>query len=202
MAEMVGGGGGGAKKGGPKTKKKSTKIDMTAMVDVAFLLLTFFVLTATMSNSTMIKLTQPPKPKPEDKIDDSELNVNEKKVMTMILCANDTVKYYIGCLEPSCQPTEIKIGKASEMRAPIEEHLKRFGNICGTPGAPAAPDCWDPIFVVKPRFNSRYANMVDILDEFAITGAKKYAIPPEGFTEADSNSFTAYEAKEKTKTNP
>ncbi len=201
MAEMVGGGGGGAKKGGPKTKKKSTKIDMTAMVDVAFLLLTFFVLTATMSNSTMIKLTQPPKDNP-DKPDESELNVNEKKVMTMILCADDTVKYYIGCLEPSCQPTEIKIGKASEMRAAIEEHLKRFGNVCGTPGAPPSPECWDPIFVVKPRHNSRYANMVDILDEFAITGAKKYAIPPEGFTTVDSTSFTAYEAKEKTKTNP
>ena len=190
MAEMVGGGSGAKKGKGPKTKKKSTKIDMTAMVDVAFLLLTFFVLTATMSNSVMIKLTQPPKPKPDDPIDQTDLNVNEKKVMTMILCEKDTVRYYIGCLEPSCQATEIKIGKASEMRGAIEEHLKRFGNICGTPGA-SATDCWDPIFVVKPRYNSRYANMVDILDEFAITGAKKYAIPPEGFSAADSTTFAA-----------
>jgi hypothetical protein len=201
MAEMVGGGGGGAKKGkGPKTKKKSTKIDMTAMVDVAFLLLTFFVLTATMSNSTMMKLTQPPKVDPNEE-KDIEQDVNEKKVMTMVLCANDTVKYYIGCLEPGCGETTIEIGKASEMRSAIETHLKRYAGLCGSPGAPTDPkQCWDPIFVVKPRYNSRYANMIDILDEFSITGAKKYAIPPEGFTEKDSISLTAYEAKSKTTT--
>lgn len=168
---------------------------MTAMVDVAFLLLTFFVLTATMSNSTMMKLTMPPK---ADKPDDINADVREEKVMTMILCANDTVKYFSGCLDPGCKETTIEIGKASEMREAIKKHLNRYVGICGTPGANPDPKlCWDPLFVVKPRYNARYANLVDVLDEFAITGAKKYAIAPEGFTEKDSISLVAYEAKPK-----
>lgn len=196
MAEMVGSGSSGAKKGkGPKTKKKSTKIDMTAMVDVAFLLLTFFVLTATMTNQTMMKLTMPPKVKDEK---DIEQDVKEEKVMTIVLCKNDTVRYYKGCLDPGCAETTIEIGKASEMREAIKKHLALHTGMCGMPGSPPFPDCWDPIFVVKARYNARYANLVDILDEFAITGAKKYAIAPEGFTEKDSIALFEYEAKPKT----
>ena len=46
-------------------------------------------------------------------------------------------------------------------------------------------------------YNARYANLVDVLDEFSITGAKKYAIAPDGFTQKDSISLSEYEAKAK-----
>ncbi|MBC7861593.1 MAG: biopolymer transporter ExbD [Bacteroidia bacterium] len=60
MAEIAEGGGGGHGKGGKKrAKKQSTKVDMTPMVDLAFLLLTFFVLTATFNKNKAMDITFP-----------------------------------------------------------------------------------------------------------------------------------------------
>ncbi|MEL6850254.1 MAG: biopolymer transporter ExbD [Bacteroidota bacterium] len=177
-----GGGGRGKKGGGSKTKKKSTHIDMTAMVDVAFLLLTFFVLTATMANSGLIELAMPPKA--DDNIDeeDTRKKIIEDKIMTLVLDDDDKITYYVGITEPEIQHTDF--GKKG-LRNVILSHIHQGGG-----GAPLcvevnnAAGCWDPIFVIKPRKQSRYKNLVDVLDEFAITKAPKYAI--DKFTPQDS----------------
>jgi biopolymer transport protein ExbD len=186
MADVdAGGGGGRGKKGGSKTKKKSTRIDMTAMVDVAFLLLTFFVLTATMSDSVVMQLTMPPKVDEKLK-DELYIEIDEKKIMTIVLDSNDVVKYYVGALKSD--KTEVKTTDYSDtgIRKALMEHIntgKQYGlSLCKE--VDNAPGCWDPIFVVKPRKQSRYKNLVDILDEFAVTGAPKYAV--DKFFPADS----------------
>lgn len=187
MADVdSGGGGGGHKKGGPKTKKKSTKIDMTAMVDVAFLLLTFFVLTATMSNSGMMELTMPPKVDEDIPDEETRQKIVEDKIMTLIVDENDVVTYYVGITEPEVKET----GYSSEgLRKVLLGHLNNHITL-GVPrcqtgkGARVVKDCWDPIFVVKPRDGSRYKNLVDLMDELAITQAPKYAI--DKFTPEDS----------------
>jgi hypothetical protein len=59
MAEIVEGGGGGGKHGKKKAKKGSARIDMTPMVDLAFLLLTFFVLAATLAKPKAMEIIYP-----------------------------------------------------------------------------------------------------------------------------------------------
>jgi biopolymer transport protein ExbD len=90
MAEIQEGGGGRHKGGKKRAKKQSTRVDMTPMVDLAFLLLTFFVLTATFSKPKSMELTFPdtsvpdPDPKPI------------KNGITFLLSENDRIFYYEG----------------------------------------------------------------------------------------------------------
>lgn len=92
MAEIAEGGGGGGHKGGKKRAKKgSTRVDMTPMVDLAFLLLTFFVLTSTFSKPKVMSLTYPAKPEKDDKKVDQEV----KNAITFLL-SDDKIFYYEG----------------------------------------------------------------------------------------------------------
>lgn len=185
MADVDSGGGGGGhkKKGGSKTKKKSTKIDMTAMVDVAFLLLTFFVLTASMSSTAVMELTMPPKADNEEEEEDVRKKIIEDKIMTLVLEDNDKVSYYVGITEPEVMKSQFD---NDGVRKVLLSHIA-YGKTIGAPLCKTvnnAKGCWDPIFVIKPRVQSRYKNLVDVLDELAITQAPKYAI--DKFTENDS----------------
>src|SRR3982751_5612447 len=91
MAEVnTGGGGGGGKHAKKRAKKSSTRIDMTPMVDLAFLLLTFFVLTATFSKPKSMELTFPAPP--ENITDQPPI----KNGITFLLTKDDKIFYYEG----------------------------------------------------------------------------------------------------------
>ncbi|MFN5845914.1 MAG: ExbD/TolR family protein, partial [Flavobacteriia bacterium] len=92
MAEIAEGGGGGHdKKGKKRAKKSSTRVDMTPMVDLAFLLLTFFVLTSTFSKPKVMSLVYPAKPDPNEKIEPQKIN----NAITFLL-SEDKIFYYSG----------------------------------------------------------------------------------------------------------
>ena len=139
---------------------------MTAMVDVAFLLLTFFVLTTTMARPAMMVLSKPVK--------DGETNVDERKILTILLGSHDSVYYYFGMSNPSVRSTGY--GKEG-LRSIILAHL-HHGKELNLP--PCVGDetgvCWGPIIVIKPMRTSRYENLIDALDEIKITEARKYAV--------------------------
>ncbi|MDX2283863.1 MAG: biopolymer transporter ExbD [Bacteroidia bacterium] len=193
MADVdAGGGGGKPKKGGPKTKKKSTRIDMTAMVDVAFLLLTFFVLTATMKDDVAMDMVMPPKIDDPEDLKEIYKKVVEDKIMTIVLDTGDVVKYYVGITDVKVQKTDFS---KDGVRKALLMHLN-YGKSVGKPRCDEVNDaegCWDPIFVLKPKKNSRYKNLVDVLDELAITQAPKYAI--DKFTPDDSTVIATAEEK-------
>lgn len=96
MADMGEGGGGGHEKGGKKrAKKSSTRVDMTPMVDLAFLLLTFFVLTSTFSKPKVMSLVYPAKPDPKEVIEPAPMNNG----ITFLL-SKDKIFYYTGEFYP------------------------------------------------------------------------------------------------------
>ena len=97
MASIEEGGDSGHKKGPgvKKAKKLSTRVDMTPMVDLGFLLITFFVFTATMSSPTALDLNMP-----KDVNDDKDkTEVKQSSTLTIMLGKGNQVYYYEGMLE-------------------------------------------------------------------------------------------------------
>ena len=93
----------GGKKGGKKrSKKMSTRVDLTPMVDLGFLLITFFMLTTTLAKPQIMALVMPEK---DIKKEDVE-PVKESKVLTLMLGANDKVYWYEGITEPKLDSTD------------------------------------------------------------------------------------------------
>lgn len=148
------GGGGGKKDGKVRSKKSSTRIDMTPMVDLAFLLLTFFMLTTTFNKPQTMEITMPDKPKPDDVVPE----VNERKVLTLVLGENDKVYWYKGITDPKIEVSNFSADGIRKVLYAQNAQTK------------------DMIILIKALEKSKYKNMVDILDEMNITNMKRYAI--------------------------
>ncbi len=159
MAEMDTSGGGGHKKGPgvKKSKKLSTRVDLTPMVDLGFLLITFFIFTTTMSQPTAMKLFLP---KDADKPEDQN-KAKESGVITILLGKDDNVFYYEGQLDNSA--SNFKSSTFKEIRNVLLDKKAR------TPEK-------DLVVVLKPSEECTYRNVVDILDEMSINVLKRYAL--------------------------
>ncbi len=156
MAEMDTSGGGGHHKKGPgvkKSKKLSTRVDLTPMVDLGFLLITFFIFTTTMSQPTAMPLNLPKDvQKPED-----QNKVKESAVLTLMLGKNDHVYYYEGL-----DATKLKSTTFKAVRDIIIDKKRRTN-----------PE--DFVVIIKPSQDATYKNVVDIVDEMKIDDVKRFA---------------------------
>ncbi len=174
MAELNTGDGGGGKGGKVRSKKQNSKVDLTAMVDLAFLLITFFMLTTTLSKPQSMSLGLPDKD-PKDKT--PPVKVDENRTMTIMLGDNNKIVRYVGLLATPVAggaPKDFAYGKGGIR----EELLKRKKLVLEYSAAKGKPK--DGIIVIiKPTKKSNYRNLVDILDEMVIAGVETYAIVPE-----------------------
>ena len=167
MAELNTGDGGGKKGGKVRSKKSNSKVDLTAMVDLAFLLITFFMLTTTLSKPQSMPLGLPDKDEDESK--NKDIKVDENRTMTVLLGDNDKMVYYMGLLEaPKAGPADISYGKEGIRK----ELLKRKEEVIAYTGSKDK----GIIVIIKPSKKSNYRNLVDILDEMAIVGVGTNAI--------------------------
>lgn len=166
MAELNTGGGGGKKNGKVRSKKVDAKVDLTAMVDLAFLLITFFMLTTSLSKPQSMYLGLPDKKQNETDLD---IKVDERRTMTILLQDNNKVRYYMGLIsEPTIKPTEEEYGKDG-IRKELLKQVKEVPQITRDPEKGL-------IVIIKPTEKSTYKNLVDILDEMAICGVPTYTI--------------------------
>jgi biopolymer transport protein ExbD len=153
MAEISDSGGGKKKGGKVRAKKQSTRVDMTPMVDLAFLLLTFFILTSTFNKSKTMELTMPDKVTKEEE----QTKINENDILNLVLAENDKIFYWTGLTPPAEVTNYSKDGVRKLLLDRIRQNPKLM-------------------ILIKPKDESRYNNMVDILDEMDITQMKRYAI--------------------------
>ncbi|WP_166924752.1 ExbD/TolR family protein [Flavobacterium poyangense] len=173
MAELNTGDGGGGKGGKVRSKKQNSKVDLTAMVDLAFLLITFFMLTTSLSKPQSMDLSLPDK-NPDEK-NEKPVKVDENRTMTVMLGADNKMIYYMGLLAtPIAGPKDIAYGKDGIRK----ELLARKKSVLAYSTALGKPKN-GIIVIIKPTKKSNYRNLVDILDEMAITGVETYAIVPE-----------------------
>src|SRR6476660_5215393 len=159
MAEMDTSGGGGKHKKGPgvkKGKKLSTRVDLTPMVDLGFLLITFFVFTTTISQPTAVRLALPDdKVKPED-----QNKIKQSGALTLLLGKDNHVFYYEGELAPDA--SNFKSTNFKDIRDVIINKKQQADT--------------NLVVVIKPNDESTYKNFIDILDEMSISVVKRYAV--------------------------
>src|SRR4029078_11664420 len=177
-------GGGDSHKKGPgvkKAKKLSTRVDMTPMVDLGFLLITFFIFTTTMSSPKALNLNMP-----KDTNKDEELNkAKESGALTIMLGKDNAVYYYEGQLLPD--GSNFKTATFASIREEIinkkkdviknHVHDDKCPKICDE-NKGDKNSCLDRDFVVviKPDEDATYRNTVDMLDEMTINNVKRYAM--------------------------
>lgn len=159
MGEVVekqskGGGGGIVKKG----KKLSTKVDMTPMVDLAFLLLTFFMLATTFIKPQVMQLILPEKSDPKT----TQPKVTEKNVLSIVLDGKNKIYWYIGFLDAT--PIETNYSDTG-LRKVLQDQTKANDKL---------------VVLIKPEDSSTYENLVDTLDEMSINSVKTFVLAEFG----------------------
>lgn len=155
----------GGKKGPgvKKSKKASTRVDLTPMVDLGFLLITFFIFSITMEQATSMNLNVPDDTKPPD----VDMKVKESGSLTLLLGKGNVIYYYYGK-----DPTTMETTTYKGVRDIILEKKRT------TP-----PD--DLFIIIKPDPDATYKNAVDVLDEMNINDISKYALDDASEVEYD-----------------
>jgi biopolymer transport protein ExbD len=181
------GSGKGGKHGKIRAKKQSTHIDMTPMVDLAFLLLTFFMLTTTFGKPKTMEINMPVKPPPGQEI------LNEvNNAITILLSDDDKIYWYYGELKPETKLTltdfsatgvrklfldynkqavdEIKTLKENALKTNMNEDTLK-SKVVDIKGKKYAL-----MVLVKTDDKAKYKNVIDIIDELNICLIGKYAL--------------------------
>jgi biopolymer transport protein ExbD len=198
MAEIEGGGGGHKKGGKPKGKKMSTRVDFTPMVDLGFLLITFFMLTTSMNKPKTMEINMPVK----DVTEEEKQKVKASQAITLLLAENDEIVYYFinettgdpetpvitNFSKGGIRATLLNKNKELLVKAnannydsiPVLKEMYRMNQITEDEmkkrisGIKANPNAL--IVVIMADDKAKYRNLVDILDEMLICNIGRYAI--------------------------
>lgn len=138
-----------------RSLKPLPRVDLTAMVDLAFLLITFFMLTTSLSKPSAMHVAMP--------VDEGALSVSQNRAMTVCLGADDQVLWYTGT---TYDPKFIRVTDLSKIRSDFQYQMKEVLEKSGK----------SLMVLIKPSEKANFKNLVDLLDELEIVRVSSYAI--------------------------
>ena len=185
----VAGGDSGHKKGPgvKKAKKLSTRVDMTPMVDLGFLLITFFIFTTTMSTPSTMRLVMPK----DDKDQKNQTEIKESDALTILMGKGNQIYYFMGQLK--ADGSNFTSSNYSDIRKVISDKKKEVMEQGRSLGYPKDTLDKDYVIVIKPNKEATYKNIVDILDEMTINAVHRFALVD--ITEDENKLIKATEAR-------
>lgn len=148
------------KRGAKRSKKLSTRVDLTPMVDLGFLLITFFIFTTTLNEPKAFTLVVP-----SDKpvIDPPQTGMD--KTLNLILSTDNKIVYYGGISRETSLTTDYS---SAGLRAVILNKMKSVAQQYG--------DAKKMVVLIKPTEGANYQNVVNVLDEMKINGVGSYVL--------------------------
>jgi biopolymer transport protein ExbD len=186
----------GKQKGGKKKAKKfSTHIDMTPMVDLMCLLITFFMLTTAFSKPKAMEITMPEK-KDDPTVKAPEIQAD--RTINILVSGNDKIYYYFGLADPKLplpQLISTNYSKDGIRKMLLQRNILVFKAVKElrdkvVRGDEVMADSTlnrkvkelkksdknAPIILIKADEKAKYKNLVDIIDEMAICTVANYAV--------------------------
>ncbi|ASU33281.1 ExbD/TolR family protein [Mucilaginibacter xinganensis] len=154
MAELAPSSG---KSGSKHVKRMPLRVDLTAMVDLAFLLITFFMLTTSLQKPREMSVVMPAK--------GPSAGVSDKTTLTICLGTKNQAMYYLGMADKPLSAPKLT-GYGLGIRTAIVEMSKQVLTSTGK----------SMTVIIKPAEHSAYENLVDALDELNITRVPSYSI--------------------------
>jgi biopolymer transport protein ExbD len=184
------------KKGGKKTlKKRVVRVDMTPMVDLMCLLITFFMLTTAFSKPKIMEIILPEKIKKEKEKQEAP-KIAKSRTLNIILGPENKVLWYTGAVDDPKNPPPLQVTDFSptgiralllERNRALFRKIDQFNNdvisgkiVMHRDSVEAAisrlkkEDDTGPIVLIKAYKGANYGNFVDILDEMSIIGIARY----------------------------
>jgi biopolymer transport protein ExbD len=136
-------------------QRLSMRIDMTPMVDLAFLLITFFMLTSVLTKPFVLPIE---KYSDDGTSADQRKTIHEKNLITLVLGENNSIYWFAGASDPKIEVTDFSANGIRNILLAKKAEIK------------------DLYVFIKATDQSRYQNLIDILDEMVITQIANYSV--------------------------
>jgi len=146
-----------------KRKVHAPRIDLTPMVDLGFLLITFFIFTTTMANPRTMEVNMPFKPS------DATTAFVDTSTITLIPVKDHAIAYYNGQFENTSTPQTADFKEIREILIEKQNDIKALP-------ASFSEQAQKLHVIIKPNDDCTYEDVVDVLDEMSILDVPYYAI--------------------------
>ncbi|HMR18039.1 MAG TPA: biopolymer transporter ExbD [Sphingobacterium sp.] len=143
-----------------RTRKVAPKVDLTAMVDLAFLLITFFMLTTSLNKAHSLDVAMPSNEQ------ESTIDMDERRIISLLIAEGQASWYHGNFSNPISPPESVSL-QSSELRTVLGKMKNQIPILTGGK---------DMVVLIKPGKEARTADIIHTLDELKVSDIKRYII--------------------------